>query len=286
MHSKPIKKVIAGAKLKLLSALLSRPAIVARILQILDNNKQGSTELYVYHKDLDVLRYVPSLERVYNNYIKGSATDSDQWMRLLPDFIPADCETIFDVGVNYGHTAAWFSKRAKNVFVFEPDPENQLKVNELLNIRNITNVTIINTAISDVEGTSDFHIKAFSGQNSLSQIDHGDYIKTIQVAVTTIDKVCATHNIQQISLLKIDVEGYEPEVLQGAESMLGKQNIDVIVFEHSPDFYLKRSLEPDVTLTYLDKMHYDVYDMDGHPFKVGANSLKQIDLVAKKRSVK
>lgn len=60
-------------------------------------------------------------------------------------------------------------------------------------------------------------------------INHSAF--TEQVPVHTIDNYCIANKISQISLLKMDVEGYELDVLKGAETMLRCQAIDSIQFE-------------------------------------------------------
>jgi len=52
-----------------------------------------------------------------------------------------------------------------------------------------------------------------------------------EVDVITIDKFCADNDIHRIDLLKVDVEGYEKEVLQGAERMLASHAIRFIYAE-------------------------------------------------------
>ena len=49
---------------------------------------------------------------------------------------------------------------------------------------------------------------------------HGAAARRIRVPVTTIDDVCAAHEIERVRFIKADVEGFEPEVLQGAARVL------------------------------------------------------------------
>ena len=80
----------------------------------------------------------------------------------------------------------------------------------------------------------DFSHKDGSAQASLHEEFFALYnIPTIEraVAVTTLDSVCKEHSIDHIDLLKIDVEGCEYEVLQGAARMIGSLSIDIIQFE-------------------------------------------------------
>lgn len=52
-----------------------------------------------------------------------------------------------------------------------------------------------------------------------------------EVNITTIDKYCKNLGIEHINLLKIDIEGFEPQVIDGAIDMLKKQKVDLLLVE-------------------------------------------------------
>jgi FkbM family methyltransferase len=56
-------------------------------------------------------------------------------------------------------------------------------------------------------------------------------VSTEKVQTTTIDEYCDSNNIQQIDLLKIDVEGAEYQVIKGASRMMREHRIRCVVFE-------------------------------------------------------
>jgi hypothetical protein len=69
------------------------------------------------------------------------------------------------------------------------------------------------------------------------------YTKTT-VSVTTLDKFCEENKVSKIDLLKIDVEGFEYEVLKGSVNTLTKGKIDTIQIErHVDDMRVDRTLE-------------------------------------------
>jgi FkbM family methyltransferase len=59
-------------------------------------------------------------------------------------------------------------------------------------------------------------------------IDHGEHE---MVEIETLDRYCEVNDIKEISLLKVDVEGHELDVLRGATEMMAKKAIGVIIFE-------------------------------------------------------
>ncbi len=74
-----------------------------------------------------------------------------------------------------------------------------------------------------------------SGLASLTKrrLDHFniDFNKTEQIQLSTLDTYCNTQNISHIDLLKLDVEGHELDVLDGAKDMFAKAAIDMVTFE-------------------------------------------------------
>jgi hypothetical protein len=59
----------------------------------------------------------------------------------------------------------------------------------------------------------------------------GRDVVSFDVELTTIDRFCAEHSLKQVDLLKIDVEGFERSVLEGASEMLARRAVRVIQFE-------------------------------------------------------
>ncbi len=143
-----------------------------------------------------------------------------------------------DIGANIG----WFSLLAtrhaavSRVVAFEPDVVNGFLLET--NVRNndlVDRVTTVGCALGAGRGFATLHRYKHSnlGQHSLLRdFGHGHCV----VAVDTLDNVLAHLGLADspIACLKIDVEGYEPLVLQGAAAAL--RRTDAIVIELSREF--------------------------------------------------
>lgn len=61
------------------------------------------------------------------------------------------------------------------------------------------------------------------------------------MAIDTLDNYCLQNNISKIDILKIDVQGFEAEVLLGASRLLADSLIDMLIIEVTFDDYYKHS---------------------------------------------
>ncbi|HEX6240239.1 MAG TPA: FkbM family methyltransferase [Polyangiales bacterium] len=232
-------------------------------------------------------RYIAATDRLFpykalNQAALSPAGEilSDHWYRAL-QARKLRGKVAFDVGVNYGYTSAWLSRWAERVYSFEPNPNNAAMIREQLRIRRIDNVEHIQTAISDHAGEGVLHVKPFDGHHSLADIGASSTVSTMPVPLTTLDRFAQERRIEQVSLLKIDVEGFEPEVLHGARGLLSARAIDLILFEYSPRFYRQRRLDPRAPIAVLEQYGYQAKTLQGHPLDPESTStFQQIDLLA------
>ncbi|MBN2593647.1 MAG: FkbM family methyltransferase [Sedimentisphaerales bacterium] len=146
---------------------------------------------------------------------------------------------IFDVGAYVGEIAAKYEQifPKSTIYCFEPFPDSFQKLNQLCRDASIKTHQI---AFSDKEGKATFHTNVDLSCNSLLPPTESEFkcysaksIKNgeIQVETNTIDNFCAEAGISGIDILKLDVEGAEMKVFEGASSMLSKQAIKLIYSE-------------------------------------------------------
>jgi FkbM family methyltransferase len=143
----------------------------------------------------------------------------------------------FDIGANKGEYTNLLANEIKNIkiFSFEPHPKT---FEVLFNNCKQTNVKLFNCALSSKEGELelfDYESKDGSTHASLNaeifSTIHNSSVVSHKVNVSTVDIICHQNSITEIDFLKIDVEGYELDVLKGAEKMLQSESIKIIQFE-------------------------------------------------------
>ena len=149
--------------------------------------------------------------------------------RLLP--------VIFDVGANRGDYASViidsFGCKNINLYCFEPSKT----AFELLNAQlpKCQNINLFNFGF----GAKPETVKLYScseGAGSASvvnrhyhDLDNSHIVEEIEL--TTLDTFCSTNNIQKIDFMKMDVEGYELNILRGGSHLINSASIDFIQFE-------------------------------------------------------
>ncbi len=189
--------------------------------------------------------FQPFFEMLFKVAVKGMNYDrghvpglsGEKYVLELVQQLPAGRPlTIFDVGANTGQYAALAvdTIRAKfELYSFEPQ---QQAFGELRTVTDQPFFHPVNVAMgAEVGKTNIFYEKAGSVFASMFPASYGSYNvcldKSTEIDVTTVDTFCLHRNIGHIDLLKIDVEGYEIEVLKGCRQMLADRRIKLIQFE-------------------------------------------------------
>ena len=137
----------------------------------------------------------------------------------------------FDVGAGIGTYSIFTAQFTQGpIHAFEPIYENMkiFKKNIEANFKSI-NVRLNLTALSNIEGFGSIH-KANNLFGSWLENESTEYSQD-SIQVTTLDAYCLEHQIKQIDILKIDVEGHELKVLEGARESLAKKIIHVMILE-------------------------------------------------------
>ncbi len=148
--------------------------------------------------------------------------------------------TMFDVGANIGGYAKVasdiFGKTLKNykIYCFEPSVNTYNKL--VSNTNSMSNIQTFGVALGLLDEEANLYSnEEGSGLASLYNRDmrHAGVLlrQWEKVKVVTLDSFCKLNNINRINFLKIDVEGFELNVLRGSKDMLNKGAIDIIQFE-------------------------------------------------------
>lgn len=202
---------------------------------------------------------------------------------------PGTIRTVLDVGAHVGQSAAHFADvfPVARITSFEPDPASFEQLRALAS--GYPRVTAVNAAVGDREGEASFFVNAFSQTNSLLRPRDGagqylvaadglDVRSETRVRVVTLDRYCAEHGVERIDFLKLDTQGYELRVLEGAASLLARQAVPLIYLEVGfVTLYEGQPLFPEVYQYLFDRGYRLVWlyesSFHSHYYAIGANAL-------------
>jgi FkbM family methyltransferase len=137
-----------------------------------------------------------------------------------------------DVGANIGVfalTMAALGSRA-TVHAFEPVASNYARLLGNIELNRCTNVVAHQVAVASTAG----FVRMTSDDRSPSTNRISNEASASMVACVTLDEFCASKDVVEVDLLKIDVEGAEPLVLGGAASLLARKQVKAILIEICP----------------------------------------------------
>lgn len=198
--------------------------------------------LFAYNKMQRLNLYLLNLSQKslgVNNYQSDYVSGELYWTKfVLNNF---NLETIFDIGAHKGdYTAMWRANGyTNNIYLFEPHPKTfSILANK---IDNSAFTHLYNIGFSDTTGGAlifDYPSESKSGSehaslysNVITDLHGASGVSSTEVKITTLDDFVKEHNIERISLLKIDTEGHEYAILKGAKQLIEKDKVDLLQFE-------------------------------------------------------
>jgi FkbM family methyltransferase len=144
---------------------------------------------------------------------------------------------LFDIGANIGQTALAMldAFREPQIWSFEPSPTTFEILRKAVDGR--PGVTTEAIAFGEAVSTLPFHVtRDHSVNDSLLSPAWNAGGSVVEVRVETVDHYCQALKIDRISLLKVDAQGYDLKVLEGARQMLAKRKVHLYCceanFEH------------------------------------------------------
>lgn len=161
--------------------------------------------------------------------------------------------TYIDIGGARGEMLSFFHQHMNNGYVFEPQPYNYKYLTETFSGEE--GIAILDKAVSDKDGKIDLwlHPKSTHESNILGHdTAYNKYDSKIEVASIKLDSFIIDNNLD-IDLIKIDVEGAEWHIFEGATKTLESKNIVYQVEFHLDEDWYKRSI--------LYDYKYGIYDL-------------------------
>ena len=178
-------------------------------------------------------------------------------------------DVFYDIGANVGFFSVIGARLvgpAGLVYAFEPVPSNAEFVRSNAKSNGFKNVVVHEKAVSSTSGQGELTLAAYSGGAALSNVPKPpDATSVLPVALIAIDDLVVGQGAPPPSVVKIDVEGAELDVLQGMRQVL-VSNRPIVLFEiddHDQDQFDRKY---DACATYLTSFNYQVTRLpDSYP---------------------
>ncbi len=135
-------------------------------------------------------------------------------------------EVFWDIGANIGYfslIAATALRNSGQILAFEPGHLAYERLLDNISLNSFTNIETYNLAVAEAEGEAVLYLSADIADSSASLYHSGKEPGGRQVCKTvSLDKFLVEQGLRPPDFLKIDVEGAELAVLQGAQNLIGE----------------------------------------------------------------
>ncbi len=158
-------------------------------------------------------------------------TEAEFFLNLLPEK-----GVMLDIGANIGSYTLRCSKRSPELDIYAFEPSVSAYELLCLNVKeNKTDskVRCLDVAVSSRQGREKFYEAAESSFSGFSDNRRADVKRVSEVNVTTLDAFAEERGIESVNGIKIDVEGFETEVLRGGRSLFNRSSDLFMMLEYS-----------------------------------------------------
>jgi FkbM family methyltransferase len=180
-------------------------------------------------------------------------------------------DIVFDIGANVGSHSLPIAKTVGStgkVYAFEPVPWALNKLHKNISLNAFNNIIVEPIALSDApDDNAEFSLRAsFKTTSQLPVNSDGNLndnwwnaCEKVKVKVETIDNFVLENNIEKVDLIKLDVDGFEAKVINGATKVLNKYE-PVIIMELAPSWIAAKGDDVNAVINSLTSIGYCFYD--------------------------
>jgi FkbM family methyltransferase len=135
-------------------------------------------------------------------------------------------DVVFDIGANVGAYCVPVarSRPGATVHAFEPIELNASLIQVSLHVNQLSNVQVVRKCVSDRAGLVNFSLAEDSAYSSMIDTGRKAEVRRFECEAVSLDDYCSTNDRIHPDVVKIDVEGAELKVLDGASQLLSDPN--------------------------------------------------------------
>ena len=162
---------------------------------------------------------------------------------------------LMDVGANIGDFTLGMSNLAEKIVAIEPGANNFRALETNIVANSLDNVVCLNMAVTKSEG--DVYLQGNTSDMFVAEEKKGERIKGMP-----LDTIVKINGIENVDVLKVDVQGHELPVLFGAHQLFLKKAVKLLIVE----VHLKRGVQVGEVISLMDDYGYQLIHSDNYLF--------------------
>jgi FkbM family methyltransferase len=202
-----------------------------------------------------------------DNYIEWTILNTGTYEEEIGKLIKLSLKpgsAALDIGANIGlhciRIAQMCGAEGK-VYAFEPISYLQERLKKNISLNKISNVTLFPFALADEDREADFMINPAEWNQGTFSLNAGNTGNSVQhVIIKKADDIPEIKDLRSLDLIKIDVEGYEYQVLRGLHQTI-KSHQPRIIFEYDSNYWAATNQFITDCYDYLSSLNYTLYQI-------------------------
>jgi FkbM family methyltransferase len=170
--------------------------------------------------------------------------------------------TFIDVGANVGLMtlfAAMKLRSSGHVVAFEAMPSTFEILWKNIELNGFSNVTAVNVAVGSATSTAEIFDDREMRRGAATLLRPSQGVHGWKVPITSLDEYLTANSVNDVTCVKVDVEGWELEVLRGAPATLHREKPPIWIFECSRQHAMFAGSVEDLYDMFMETKSYQVY---------------------------
>jgi len=227
------------------------------------------------------------LNNVSRKGILNNIAASIELENLVKDL---DFKTVFDIGSNKGQFILLIEKLFKDKIFYSFEPIREILEKQKNFFKNKENFFFYNLGIGEKSEKKKFYITNRRDSSSFLKVEHRikgnkDYQieEEREINIKSLDEIFNQKILLEPILMKIDVQGFELEVLKGSSNILRKIKYIIIEVSNS-EIYSKQPLSNEI-IEYLNLKNFQVFKKNSITTKIPKSNFLQVDILFKNKLI-
>jgi len=192
--------------------------------------------------------------------IASGSYEPEQTGWMVECLAPGD--RFVDIGANFGWYIALVStlhNRSIDVFAFEPSPVAAQVIATTIDENHLKNVTLVRSAVGACDGEISLYMPMNDSLHSPSVFFSNPNFVPLQVPLISLDSYALLADGRPINLIKIDVEGSEPNVIRGMSELCRRGMVKNIICEFNSGWLRRNSWTPAKLFELITSLGFAVH---------------------------